>query len=149
MKSILALILIIIFFIIIHVVVWGVKGSEWFLLIFLIIIWCGIINNRNREKNKKDERVIVEGNYCRDIPCDGDVFRIYYIACLYGIIENKEGIINITNGVKLSIDLCSEGKVRGVVSKKEGNRVLVVIAPALERQSEERSFGSSIGIFGH
>lgn len=65
-------------------------------------------------------------NYFRDIPCQGDLFRAYYIGYKYGIIKNKTDILGSIILKWLKDDLIKvEQKEAGTIFKKE-NTVVVL-----------------------
>lgn len=65
-------------------------------------------------------------SYYRDIPCNGDIFRSYYIAYQYGLIKNKTDILGaiILKWLKQGI-IRTENKEQGKVFKKE-NTVIIL-----------------------
>lgn len=64
--------------------------------------------------------------YYRDIPCNGDIFRINYIAHIYGIIDKKTNILGaiILKWLKDSL-IRMEQKESGKIFKKE-NTVIIL-----------------------
>ena len=64
--------------------------------------------------------------YFRDIPCNNDIFKAYYIAYQYGIIKNKTDILGaiILKWLKAGI-IRTENREGGMIFKKE-NTVIVL-----------------------
>lgn len=76
-------------------------------------------------------------SYYRDIPCNGDIFRSYYIAYQYGLIKNKTDILGaiILKWLKDGI-IKTENREAGKVFKKE-NTVIIL------GEDENRQFANS------
>lgn len=70
-----------------------------FIFNFWYIILIVIISILNKNKNngigygKEKHRLPKEKEYYREIPCNGDIFRAYYIGYTYGIIKNKTDLL--------------------------------------------------------
>ena len=64
--------------------------------------------------------------YFRDIPCNNDIFKAYYIAYQYGIIKNKTDILGaiILKWLKAGI-IRTENREGGIIFKKE-NTVIIL-----------------------
>ena len=64
--------------------------------------------------------------YFRDIPCNNDIFKAYYIAYQYGIIKNKTDILGaiILKWIKAGI-IRTENREGGMIFKKE-NTVIIL-----------------------
>ena len=64
--------------------------------------------------------------YFRDIPCNNDIFKAYYIAYQYGIIKNKTDILGaiILKWLKAGI-IRTENREGGMIFKKE-NTVIIL-----------------------
>ena len=64
--------------------------------------------------------------YFRDIPCNGDIFKVYYIAYQYGIVKKKTDILGaiILKWLKEGI-IRTEQKNSGKVFKKE--EILIIL----------------------
>lgn len=64
--------------------------------------------------------------YYRDIPCQGDLFKAYYIGYQYGLLKNKTDIVGaiILKWLKESI-IRIEQKEEGKVFKKENTRIIL------------------------
>ena len=65
-------------------------------------------------------------NYFRDIPCDNDIFKAYYIAYQYNIIKNKTDILGaiILKWLKKGI-IKTENREGGKIFKKENTVILL------------------------
>ena len=81
--------------------------------------------------------------YFRDIPCDNDIFKAYYIAYQYNIIKNKTDILGaiILKWIKKGI-IKTENREGGVIFKKENTVILLGDEKniVLENQKETELF---------
>lgn len=68
---------------------------QYIVFAFLWLFIMGILADKLIKEDKVIKGVIRESQvpYYRDIPCDGDIFKIYYIAYQYGIIKNKTDLL--------------------------------------------------------
>ena len=75
--------------------------------------------------------------YFRDIPCNGDLFRAYYIANQYGILKNKTDLLGaiILKWLKDSL-IRIDKKEAGKIFKKE-NTVVVLNETNFEKINDE------------
>lgn len=93
----------------------------------VIILALSSITNREKfnfgESGKKIEKDIP---YFRDIPCNGDIFRAYYIGYQYGIISKKTDVLGsiILKWLKDSIIRVEKREV-GTIRKKEDTVVIL------------------------
>lgn len=73
---------------------------------------------------KEKNRLPKKPDYYRDIPCNGDIFRAYYIGYIYGIIKNKTDLLGT-----IILKWIKEGKVQtekvetGTFRRKEETRI--------------------------
>lgn len=72
------------------------------------------------------KRIPRDVNYFRDIPCDNDIFKAYYIAYQYNIIKNKTDILGaiILKWLKKGI-IKTENREGGKIFKKENTVILL------------------------
>lgn len=64
------------YIIVILIIIFGVNTSEY--------------GTKKLKFNKGMKRIkMKEINYFRDIPCDKDIFKAYWVACQYGLVEKK------------------------------------------------------------
>ena len=92
----------------------------WYIILIIIIS----IIKRNPSNGigyaKEKKRLPKNSDYYRDIPCDGNLFRAYYIGYTYGIIKNKTDLLGA-----IILKWIKEGKVQtekietGTFRKKE------------------------------
>ena len=71
-------------------------GLFKFVAPFLFIIFLGVMYKGNSKKlniNKEDKKFTKDIPYFRDIPCDRNLFKAYYVAYQYGIISKKTDIL--------------------------------------------------------
>lgn len=71
--------------------------------------------------------------YFRDIPCNGDIFKVYYIAYQYGIVKKKTDILGaiILKWLKEGI-IRTEQKNSGKVFKKE--EILIILGEEADKK---------------
>ena len=92
-----------------------------------IILAISSMTNREKfnfgESGKKIEKDVP---YFRDIPCNGDIFRAYYIGYQYGIISKKTDVLGsiILKWLKDSIIRVEKREV-GTIRKKEDTVVIL------------------------
>jgi len=98
------------------------------LFILLIIILLLGIGNKiiHFDYGNLDKNNLKNVEYFRDIPCNGDIFRAYYVAYKYGLIKDKTDLLGaiILKWVKESL-ITIEQKQSGTVFKKE-NMIVVL-----------------------
>ena len=116
-------------------------------LILGLFFYCSIrkfLNNTNRsygfkygEAGRKFPKDIA---YFRDIPCNGDIFRAYYIAYQYGIAKNETDILGaiILKWVKEGV-VRAENKEGGKIFKKENTVIVLGDNPNKELKNERET----------
>ena len=81
--------------------------------------------------------------YYRDIPCDGDIFRTYYIAYQYGIMKNKTDILGaiILKWLKSGM-IRTEQRDGGKIFKKEETVIILgdEVTKKFDNEREESLF---------
>ena len=81
--------------------------------------------------------------YFRDIPCNGDIFRAYYIAYQYGIMKNKTDILGaiILKWLKAGI-IRTEQRDGGKIFKKEETVIILgdEVTKKFDNEREESLF---------
>ena len=81
--------------------------------------------------------------YYRDIPCNGDIFRAYYIAYQYGIMKNKTDILGaiILKWLKAGM-IRTEQRDGGKIFKKEQTVIILgdEVTKKFENEREESLF---------
>ncbi len=108
--------------------------SSFFIYIFQFVFFIGIFLTAKITVEKKygfkygvlGKKIPRDVNYFRDIPCDNDIFKAYYIAYQYNIIKNKTDILGaiILKWLKKGI-IKTENREGGLVFKKE-NTVIIL-----------------------
>lgn len=130
----------------------GYTIGEVFEIIFPIIFGLGfigvlIIGMASQERidfGPEGKKIPKDVPYYRDIPCDGEIFKAYYIAYTYGLVKNKTDILGA-----IILKWIKEGKVfvqkenkKGVFSSKE--EVSIVLnktnVEGIEDQQEKELF---------
>lgn len=102
----------------------------------IIIIVLAIINSNGDygfKAGPEGKKIPKDVSYYRDIPCNGDIFKSYYIAYQYKLIKNKTDILGaiILKWLKQGI-IRTENKEQGKVFKKE-NTVIILDNDANEK----------------
>lgn len=101
-----------------------------FIPIILIIVFLGIFAKKQVVSNLKfgaeGKKIPSDVAYYRDIPCQKDIFRAYYIGYNYGLLKNKTDILGaiILKWMKDSI-IRVEQRESGKIFKKE-NAVIIL-----------------------
>jgi len=113
-----------------------------FQIVFWVIIIFAIIKSVNSAKGLdyglEGKKIPKDVPYFRDIPCQKDIYRAYYIGYQYDIIKNKTDILGA-----IILKWLKEGKIRieekeiGVIFKKE-NTVIVLKEANPESFSEPK-----------
>ena len=90
--------------------------------IFTTIFFIGslMIGNREYQKTQLDfgpggKKIPKDVMYYRDIPCNKDLFRAYYIANVYGLLKNKTDILGA-----IILKWLKDGQIR-IEQKEVGN----------------------------
>ena len=110
-------------------------SKDTFFAIFMtsIYMWFMCRTTRGKKKDKfeidygkKGEKIPKNVTYYRDIPCEKNIYKAYYIGYQYGIIKNNTDILGaiILKWIKDGI-IKIEEKESGVLFKKE-NTVIVL-----------------------
>ena len=98
-----------------------------FLPFAIIIILIAVKSNtESLDFGEYGKKIPTDLDYYRDIPCNGNLLRAYYIAYNYGLIKNKTDILGaiILKWLKDSL-IKLEQKEQGVIFKKE-NTVIIL-----------------------
>lgn len=112
----------------------GIKGLSTILpIILFIIIGVGTqilalatYKNTDYRYGIEKKKIPKDLEYYRDIPCNGDIFRAYYIGYIYGIVKNKTDLLGA-----IILKWIKEGKVKtdkiekGGLSKKEETVIIL------------------------
>ena len=97
------------------------------LMIFSILIPATILMIISSKSSKIIvEKIPKDVPYFRDIPCDKNIFEIYYIAYIYGLLKNKTDVLGaiILNWLKKSL-IRIEQKEIGVIFKREDTVIIL------------------------
>ena len=113
--------------------------------VIIIIIASAFTNGKKAgfKYGKLGKKIPKDVAYFRDIPCNNDIFKAYYIAYQYNIIKNKTDILGaiILKWLKKGI-IRTENREGGKVFKKENTVILLGDEShrALENQKETELF---------
>ena len=79
--------------------------------------------------------------YYRDIPCNGDIFRAYYIAYQYGLVKNETDILGaiILKWIKTGA-VQTEKKESGKIFKKENTAIILNKEQTFDNERESKIF---------
>ena len=103
------------------------------LIIYILLPFIGIVfgaakSNTNKFgfKYGKSGKSTKDAPYYRDIPCNGDIFRTYYIAYQYGLMKKKTDILGaiILKWLKQGI-IRTEQREGGTIFKKEETVIIL------------------------
>lgn len=94
-----------------------------FTFITFLFIFGKIISDTNSSKlnfGKEGKKIPSDLQYYRDIPCNKDIFRAYYIAYNYGLIKNKTDLLGaiILKWIKDSVIRMEQKEVGGLLKKE-------------------------------
>lgn len=97
-----------------------------FLVVLILCIIFSYFKTDSLDFGKQGKKIPRNVEYFRDIPCDNDLYRAYFIAYNYGIIHNKTDILGaiILKWVKDSL-VRIEQREGGKIFKKE-NTVIIL-----------------------
>lgn len=98
---------------------------------FIIVIAISILTANKAKTSKLNfgeagKQIPRDVNYFRDIPCNGDIFRAYYIGYQYGLLKNKTDVLGaiILKWLKDGI-IRMEQKEAGKVFKREDTVIIL------------------------
>ena len=99
------------------------------IILILAIVFGGIKRNRRKYGFKfgtYGKKIPKEIEYYRDIPCNGNIFKAYYIAYQYGLVKKKTDILGaiILKWIKQG-KIRTENRKNGKILKKE-NTVIIL-----------------------
>ena len=111
---------------------------------FIGVLIIGMVSQERIDFGPEGKKIPKDVPYYRDIPCDGGIFKAYYIAYTYGLVKNKTDILGA-----IILKWIKEGKVfvqkenkKGVFSSKE--EVSIVLnktnVEGIEDQQEKELF---------
>lgn len=108
--------------------IFGILSFILTFLPFIIIIILVVVksNPESLDFGVEGKKIPADLDYYRDIPCNGNLLRAYYIAYNYGILKNKTDILGaiILKWLKNSL-IKLDQKEQGVIFKKE-NTVIIL-----------------------
>ena len=100
-------------------------------------------NNYGFKYGDAGKKIPKDVAYFRDIPCNGDIFRAYYIAYQYGIMKNKTDILGaiILKWLKAGI-IRTEQRDGGKIFKKEETIIILgdEVTKKFDNEREESLF---------
>ncbi len=111
------------------------------LLPFILMVILGAFSAGNKKYGFKygeaGRKIPKDVAYFRDIPCNGDIFRAYYIAYQYGIMKNKTDLLGaiILKWLKAGI-IRTEQRNGGKIFKKE--ETVIILGDNPKRQFENK-----------
>ena len=95
---------------------------------FIIIIGASFIKSKSTKLviNKEEKKFNKDISYYRDIPCNNNLFRAYYIAYEYGIISKKTDILGaiILKWLKDGL-IRIDQKEKGIIFKREDTVIIL------------------------
>ena len=110
------------------------------IIIYILIILSILIIVMNKNSKVGVKKISKDVPYFRDIPCENDIYRIYYISYIYGLIKNKTDLLGavILSWLKKSL-IRIEQKETGVIFKRDDTRIVLnETKPEAIENSKER-----------
>lgn len=110
------------------------------IIIYILIILSILIIVMNKNSKVSVKKISKDVPYFRDIPCENDTYRIYYISYIYGLIKNKTDLLGavILSWLKKSL-IRIEQKETGVIFKRDDTRIVLnETKPEAIENSKER-----------
>ena len=97
-----------------------------FIIISLITVKTANSKSHGFKYGTPGKKIPKDVPYYRDIPCNGDIFKVYYIAYQYGLVKKKTDILGaiILKWLKEGI-IRTEQKNGGIVFKKEETLIIL------------------------
>ena len=100
----------------------SIMNVIFFILVFGIIVfsWIAVLKSISKAKVHLEKRKLDDLPYYRDIPCNKDIFRAYYIGYNYGLIKNKTDLLGaiILKWLKDSVIRMEQKESRGIFKKE-------------------------------
>ena len=100
----------------------SIMNVIFFILVFGIIVfsWIAVLKSISKAKVHFEKRKLDDLPYYRDIPCNKDIFRAYYIGYNYGLIKNKTDLLGaiILKWLKDSVIRMEQKESRGIFKKE-------------------------------
>ena len=111
-------------------IILGIISALFHIVPFFMIFIIAIIESTKKKYGFKygaaKKKIPKDVAYYRDIPCEGDLFKAYYIAYQYDIMKNKTDILGaiILKWLKQGI-IRTEQKEKGNIFKKEDTVIVL------------------------
>ena len=110
------------------------------IIIYILVILSILIIALTKKTKVNVKKISKDVPYFRDIPCENDIYRIYYISYIYGLIKNKTDLLGavILSWLKKSL-IRIEQKETGVIFKRDDTRIVLnETKPEAIENSKER-----------
>lgn len=110
------------------------------IIIYILVILSILIIALTKKTKVSVKKISKDVPYFRDIPCENDIYRIYYISYIYGLIKNKTDLLGavILSWLKKSL-IRIEQKETGVIFKRDDTRIVLnETKPEAIENSKER-----------
>ena len=94
------------------------------IFVILMILVAAKIRNNGLQISKETKKAIKKPEYYRDIPCNGDLYKSYYIAQSYGLLKNKTDLLGAIILKWLKQGIVKINKVEaGMIKKREDTAI--------------------------
>lgn len=123
----------------------GAIFSAFFSVFWMISFWTIIClasrksNHSNLKFGPEGKKIPKDVEYYRDIPCNGDLYRAYYIAYNYGIMKNKTDLLGAIILKWMKDGIVQTDKVEtGIIKKKMDTAIVFVDKSAQFEDNKEK-----------
>lgn len=112
------------YIIVVFIIIFGVNTSEY--------------GTKKLRFNKGMKKIkMKEVNYFRDIPCDKDIFKAYWVACQYGLVEKKTDFLGAILLKWLKNKNIENTTVTSGILKKEERAIKLITSNGLNQKEKE------------
>lgn len=112
------------YIIVVLIIIFGVNTSEY--------------GTKTLRFNKGKKKIkMKEVNYFRDIPCDKDIFKAYWVACQYGLVEKKTDFLGAILLKWLKNKNIENTTVTSGILKKEERAIKLITSNGLNQKEKE------------
>lgn len=117
----------------------GIINFIPYIIVIIIIIYSagkGEYGTKRLKFNKKKIKM-KEINYFRDIPCNKDIFKAYWVACQYGLVEKKTDFLGAILLKWLKNKNIENTTVTSGILKKEERAIRLITSDRLSGKEKE------------
>lgn len=112
------------------------------ILPIIFILFCFLLSNTNQYGTKrlkfgKGAKKLKDISYFRDIPCNKDIFKAYWVACQYGLVKKQTDFLGAILLKWLKEKKIENVTVKSSVLKKEERAVKLLTSDGLSTLEKE------------